>query len=104
MSTWSSYSSESSSEYENKVRYVKVGQGFNARGSKVQYGKAGNFGLFRAGSMVEFNKEIRYVYSVSFHYKPGYRKEIPGQRIVTHVNLGGTDTYIPTDKVKLVKF
>ena len=81
---------------------MQIGNGFSGVGAKVSYG--GNFSIYKAGSVVQFNEETRFVYSVTFHYKPGYRKEMPAQRIVTHVNLGGSDTHVPVDQVKLLKF
>jgi hypothetical protein len=57
---------------------------------------------FRKGSVVLYDGVKRFVFCVGFYYQiPGCNFK-PGSRIVMSLNLGGNDTKVPWDKVKLL--
>jgi hypothetical protein len=93
--------------WKPKFTYVPLGAGYSKTGSKAAHllpcNKLPSYNIIKEGMLVKHNEETRYVYAVYFHYIQGYRKEIPGQRVVTHVNLGGSDTYVPVDKVRILQ-
>lgn len=92
------------------MTYIPLGDGLSKTGSKVLYTK----NILEVGSAVVYDNQVRYVYSLYFYYQavppppkpitylpPVYKR--PGQRIVTHVNLGGSDTHVPAHQVRVLQ-
>lgn len=64
----------------------------------VQYGTG-----FRQGSIVCYKGRRRPVFKVFFGFQPTSISQSPAQRVVTHLDLGNVDTYVPIIEVRLIK-